>query len=214
MIISSPSQKCGRDRPTSANVVAVWSEGFPRRTAAITPAGIPISMPTRIERSASSREIGIRDTIVCATGSLRLSSPRLPCSARQTHLTYCTGSGRSSPYSCRTAAITAGSLLSPLSAIAGSPGSARTPTNTSTLAQKTTTRAAPALRRRKPPIVSRPRPRLLGERGELRADQTVAVHLHAGHVLRHAEVVDRVVQVDQRLVGVDHLQRRVVERVA
>ena len=94
----------------------------------------------------------MRVTIVCATGNSRESRPRSPCSACQTHFTYCTGNGLSSPYFSRTAASTAGSRFSPLSAIAGSPGSARTPTKTMTLEQKTTIRAAPALRSRKPPI--------------------------------------------------------------
>src|SRR3954447_20563297 len=94
------------------------------------------------------------------------------------------------------ASITAGSRFSAPSAVAGSPGNARIPRKTSMLARRRTTRAAPSLRSRKPPIVCY----LLLEPCELRADEAVAVDLHAADRLRDTEAVDRVVQVDQRQV--------------
>src|SRR5215218_517859 len=112
--------------------------------------------------------------------------------------------------------MTAGSRFSAASAVAGSPGSARTPRNTTMLESSRTTRAAPSFRSRKPPITVLSlllRPRRL-EPGELRADQTVAEHLEAADLPREPEAVDRVVQVDQRQI-LHHLhERRVVGRDA
>ena len=64
-------------------------------------------------------------------------------------VTYWIGTGLSSPYFARVAASAAGSRLSPASASAGSPGSARTPTKIRTLESASTISAAPTRRRRK-----------------------------------------------------------------
>ncbi len=181
MISSRPSQKCGTDRPTSATRRDARSRSLcragPRRSP---PPGCRSAIATNMLRNASSSVIGMRVTIVCATGSSRWSTPRSPCSASQIQCAYCTGSGRSSRYLWRTAASTAGSRFSAPSAIAGSPGIARTPRNTSMLASTSTTRAAPTLRRRKPPIVSRSaRSSLLLVRRVRDAEQRVRVELDA-----------------------------------
>src|SRR4029078_9678090 len=125
----------------------------------------------------------------------------------------------------------AGSRFSAPSAVAGSPGSARTPTNTSMLERSRTmraaptlrrrkpliyiaslwTRAAPTLRKRKPPIVLETFLGALLEPRELRADEAVAEDVHSADGLRDAEPVDGVVEVDQRQV-LRHLDEgRVVE---
>ena len=89
----------------------------------------------RIARPASSSVIGSRCTIVCATGELALVGAEVTADREAAQLTYCTGNGWSRPYLWRIAAITAGSRFSAPSAIAGSPGIARTPTKTSMLAR-------------------------------------------------------------------------------
>src|SRR5579884_4355506 len=209
MIASRPSQKWGTDRPSSATPVTAWSCSLPRRTAAITPAGMPTSVAISMLRIASSSEIGMRETIVCATGRSRWSVPRSPCSASQIQCAYCTGNGLSSRYLWRTAARTAGSRFSAPSAIAGSPGMARTPRKTSTLDTTRTTRAAPVRLIRKPPIVG-----CLLVSGERDPEQCVRIHRDARQLGRHARARDRVVQVDQRPVGLDDLRDRVVQGLA
>src|SRR5919198_725301 len=163
---------------------------------------------------ASSSVSGSRETIVCATGSSRESRPRSPRSARPSQRAYCTGSGRSRPYLWRICATTAGSRSSPPSASAASPGIARTPTNTSTLATNRTTRAAPTFRRRKLPMVARSCCLDLLEGRELGPDQPVAEELDAAHLLAHAVARDGVVEVDQRPVAPDDPDRGAVERLA
>src|SRR5215471_10093686 len=172
---------------------------------------MPISTETSRLRSESSIVIGMRVTIVCATESSRWSTPRSPWSASQTQCTYWTGSGRSSMYLWRIAASSAGSRLSAPSAIAGSPGIARTPTKTSMLASTRTMRAAPTFLRRKPPIVPQP-PRLLVGR-ERDPGQGVGIHRHAGEVVRDARARDGVIQVDQRAILEDEVRRGLVQRL-
>src|ERR1051325_2107236 len=77
------------------------------------------------------------------------------------------------------------------------------------LERSRTMRAAPTLRRRKPPIVLETYLRAFPEAGELRTDQAVAVDLHPCDLRRHAEPVDRVVEVDQRQV-LAHLDERLM----
>src|SRR5438045_9792283 len=80
--------------------------------------------------------------------------------------------------------------------------------NTSMLERSRTMRAAPTLRRRKPPISAI---RALLEPRELCADQAVAVDVHAADRLRDADAGDRVVEVDQgQLLRHPH-ERRAVE---
>src|SRR4051794_27513498 len=210
MMASSPSQKCGTERPTSATAVVAWSLGLPRRTAAITPAGMPTRVAKSMLNAASSSVIGSLLTIVCATDSSRWSTPRSPRSASQIQCAYCTGKGRSSMYLCRICASSAGSRFSAPSAIAGSPGIARTPRKTSMLANTRTTTAAPVRLIRKPPIVD---PSLLVLR-ECDADERVRIHRHALQRLVQARARYWVVQVDQRPVGEHDLLRRAVQRLA
>src|SRR5215211_6015854 len=167
---------------------------------------MPITVPIRIASPASSSVIGSRVTIVCATGSSRWSVPRSPCSASPSQRTYWSGTGSSRWYLCRISFITAGSRSSAPSAIAGSPGSARTPPKTSTLARNSTIRAAPTFRRRKPPTIVQ----LLPVVPEVRADEAVAEDLHAPHLVRRSIAVDRVIQVDDRQVAQRALEERVV----
>src|SRR6266545_4834292 len=174
---------------------------------------MPTIVATNIDRNASSSVIGRRDTIVWAIGSSRWSAPRSPCTASHNQCPYCTGSGRSSRYLWRTAAITSGSRFSAPSAIAGSPGIARTPRKTTMLASRSTTRAAPALRRRKPPIVSAPTCGLLVVR-ERDAQQRVRVQVEALHLRRQAGPRHSVEQVDQGPVVDDDLRRLRVELLA
>ena len=152
MISSRPSQKCGTDRPTRASLVEAWSEGFPRRTAAITPARTPSRVPNRIESTASSSVIGSRVTTVCATGSWRDRRPGRP-GGEPRPLGVLDGHGLVEPVLVTDVLEHAGSRFSPPSASAGSPGRARTPANTRMLARKMTIRAAPARLSRKPPTI-------------------------------------------------------------
>src|SRR6185437_4058716 len=127
-------------------------------------------------------------------------------SASQIQCPYCTGSGLSRSYLALTAAITAGSRFSAPRAIAGLPGIARTPANTTMLASTSTTRAAPALRIRKPPMSVL----LLRVAGERDAQERVRIHGHARHLLRDAGGRDRMVEVDQRPIVEELLDGRVV----
>src|SRR5215467_3793358 len=157
-------------------------------------------------RRASSRLIGSRVAIVCATESWRWSTPRSPWRASQIQWTYCSGSGRLSRYLARTAASTAGSRFSAPRAIAGLPGIARTPANTTMLATTSTTRASPALRIRKTPVSYL----LVLESGERDAEERVRIHGHADDPVRDAGVRDRMIEVDQRPASDDLLDRSVV----
>src|SRR4051794_9743893 len=169
-------------------------------------------MPTTIAmmmlRIASSRVIGIRSTIVPPTPMpLRRERPKSPVTAWPSHDAYCTGNGWSSAYLVRMAASVAGSRLSPARRRAGSPGSARVPANTTTLASRTTISAAPTRRRTNVRMALRPR----AEPGLLEPQEAVAVELEAGDVLAGPREVLVVVEVDQRAVVQDHLCRLLVD---
>src|SRR3954453_9256556 len=201
---SRPSQKCGIERPTSATVpLAEWGSE-PRLTAAITPAGTPITSAMRMLRNASSSVIGMRSTIVAPTlRPVRCETPKRPWTAWPSQFAYWTGSGLSSPNFAVISAMACGLRSSPASVSAGLPGSAWSPANTTTLAAKMTISAAPARRSRKLRTGLRPG----REPGLLEPQQAVAELLDPGDLLRHAREVVVVVEVDQRVGGQQHLRR-------
>src|SRR5206468_12812820 len=112
--------------------------------------GIPIGTPTGTARRARSRVIGRRLTVVGATAMPGWTEvPRSPWTASQRKGGYWTGGGWSRRYWRLIAATTSG--LGPVSAVsarAGPPGRSRSAMKTTTLAASTTSRAAPARRRR------------------------------------------------------------------
>src|SRR5438093_2247664 len=74
----------------------------------------------------SSMVFGSRSAIASTTGCLvRSERPRSPCTACWSQTTYWSGSGWSSPYSCRSASSVAGSRSSPAKTRIGSPGESR-----------------------------------------------------------------------------------------
>jgi hypothetical protein len=121
----------------------------PRRTAASTPSGNPISKAISSASTVSSRVIGIRCPSVCDTlKPLRGEVPKFPVTACRSQVTYWTGSGLSRPYCLLIAASTRGSLVSADSATAGPPGSARMPMKTTIDAMNSVTTEAPKRRSR------------------------------------------------------------------
>ena len=119
-----PSQKWGTERPESATALAATSMAVPRRTADSTPVGMPISNATSMEQTASSTVTGSLEASSSVTGILlRSDSPRSPRSSLPIQMPYCTTTGRSRWYLARMPATTTGSLSSPASAMAASPGS-------------------------------------------------------------------------------------------
>ena len=84
-----------RARPSSRRS----RSALPRRTAAITPAGMPISdRDEHAEDRELERDRDARARSCARPASSRWSTPRSPCSASQIQCAYCTGSGRSSRY--------------------------------------------------------------------------------------------------------------------
>ena len=180
---AEPEMRVARARPAQPS----WRRSpsaLPRRTAAITPAGIPIRMPIRIdeagqlERDRDPRHDRVRDGELPRVGA----EVSLQRAARPTW--------RTAPAPARRARTCAGSPRAPrdraiLARRARAPDRRAAPgrrAKTTTLARKRTIRAAPALRRRKPPISSLSCLVLLAEEaGEVGADQPVGVHLHAVH---------------------------------
>ena len=129
MIIISPSQKCGTDRPTSATVVAAWSDALPRRTAAIIPAEDADQRPEQdreereLERDRQARDDRVRDRQLPRWSTPEVAAQRLPDPLHVLHRQRLVEPVRRAG----SRASTAGSRFSPPSAIAGSPGSARMP---------------------------------------------------------------------------------------
>src|SRR3954452_1016538 len=188
-----------------------WSDMEPRLTAAITPAGTPITSAMRMLRNASSSVIGMRSTIVAPTlRPVRCETPKSPWTACPSQLAYWTGSGLSSPNFAVISAMACGLRSSPASVSAGLPGSACSPANTMTLAAKMTISAAPARRSRKLRTALRPG----REPGLLEPQQAVAELLDPRDLLRHAREVMVVVEVDQRVRGQQHLRRLRVHLLA
>ena len=79
---------------------------------------------------------------------VRVDVPRSPRTTWPSQMTYWTGTGLSRSYFARIAVSAFWLWSSPASASAGSPGSARTPANTSMLATSRTISEAPARRSR------------------------------------------------------------------
>src|SRR5215469_2236122 len=139
-----PSQKWGTESPDSARTLAAAAAGVRGLTAAMAPAGMPISSAMPIEQRASSRVTGSFDASSSRTGiRLRIDSPKSPCRTLPIQIAYWTVAGSSRWYFFRIAATAAGSCSSPARAIAGSPGSNCCRQNTSTETRKSVgTRAA------------------------------------------------------------------------
>ena len=99
------------------------------------PAPTPSRVAIAIARSDSSIVTGsaVR-SIEVTVAPVRIEMPRSPCSAWLTNRQNCTGSDWSRPYCCRIALSVSGVRSSPARARAGSPGRARTPRNTTTVA--------------------------------------------------------------------------------
>ena len=67
-IITSPSQKPGIDKPSSAMVLPTWSHALLTRTAEMMPAGMPMTNEISVAASASSSELGRRWKYSVLTG--------------------------------------------------------------------------------------------------------------------------------------------------
>src|SRR3954468_9213550 len=158
-------------------------------------------MPTATSRlrNASSSVTGRRSRIVLPTPRpVRVDEPKSPRATCPSHLTYCTGTGFSRAYLGRRAASARWLWSSPASASAGSPGSARTPANTSMLAMSRTISEAPARRSREPRISGAASSADVRE-GEAR--QAVGPDLDAGHVAARSGEERVVVEVDVAVVA-------------
>src|SRR5215831_10248909 len=59
-ISTSPSQKPGTDRPSSATILPKLSQALLTRTAETMPAGMPMKKEIRVAANANSRELGRR----------------------------------------------------------------------------------------------------------------------------------------------------------
>ncbi len=82
------------------------------RTADRMPIGTAIVNEMAIANSDSSSVTGRRASKPSTAGSrVRIDRPKSPCRARPSHLTYCTGTGSSSPSSARTAWYICRSLM-------------------------------------------------------------------------------------------------------
>ena len=67
-IITSPTQKEGSDKPSSAKTLPALSQNRPTRTDARMPLGMPISSEKAIAALASITELGSRDQYSSMTG--------------------------------------------------------------------------------------------------------------------------------------------------
>src|SRR5579862_4475782 len=120
--------------------------------AATMPRPIPITSDTTIANRASSIVAGTYSSRSVRTGRWLCSEmPRFPCSRFFRYTTYCTGSGRSSPYWWRKAATAAGSPMArwPRLAAAGSPGTRWVTTNATSVMPMSRTTPVPSRCRRK-----------------------------------------------------------------
>src|SRR5664280_3894696 len=187
--------------------LANHSAGRPRLTAATAPASTPRNVASRIASTDSSRVTGraVRSIEVTLV-PVRIEVPRSPCSALLAKCQNCTGSDWSRPYCWRIAASASGVRSSPASASAGSPGRARTPSNTTTVARNNVTRDCHArlIRyRHTPPTYQAAVRRLLGQAGERHPDHTVREDLHALECVRDTGEVALPVDVDDRVRRLD-----------
>src|SRR3954469_6870491 len=206
----SPSQKLGTDSPRSARALATHSAGRPRRTAATMPAPTPSRVANAMASSDSSIVTGsaVR-SIEVTLAPVRIEMPRSPCSAWLTNRQNCTGSDWSSPYCCRIALSVSGVRSSPARARAGSPGRARTPRNTTTVASSSVRADCQArLNRYRRTIF------FLPEAREANPDRAVREDLDTLDGVGHTGEVALAVQVDQRVVLVQLLHGLRVELLA
>ncbi len=133
MISISPVQKGGMQFARSVNVIMPWSTGERRLSAERMPAGMAINTASPRLDSARINVLRKRSSTSGATGTFSwLERPRSPCSAWDSHSTYCTGIGWSSPNDLRTRSSSAGVACGPAIIDAGSPGVRRRSTKTST----------------------------------------------------------------------------------
>src|SRR5438309_478333 len=86
-------KKLGMDTPSKATVVTSKSDFELRRVAEIMPVGIAIASAISMASTVSSIVTGKRDTMSCDTSLFeRIERPRSPCTTRDTHVAYWTGS--------------------------------------------------------------------------------------------------------------------------
>ena len=84
-ISSSPHQKIGIEKPVSEAPITEQSHTVMRLTAAMTPAGSPMSSASSIAQTESSIVAGKRAKNLRKTDSwVTVDKPRSPCSAFQT----------------------------------------------------------------------------------------------------------------------------------
>src|SRR5688572_24740615 len=190
-----PSQKFGTDTPHREAPLASRSHTVLRRTAAITPAGSAMARATSSDRKASSMVMGSLAATVAATGwRVRIDSPRSPRTASPAHLRYWTTIESFSPYFSRTSSSPASSASVPASTRAGSPGSIRTPENTTRLMRTSVTPEMSA-RRARNSITAQPAPGLVPGRA-LDPDEAVRHGLVTLQVLREGDDVVLVIEVE------------------
>src|SRR5579864_375224 len=135
------------DTPARLTTLISWSGQRSRNTAATTPRPTPTTMDSTIANRASSIVAGTYSARSVRTGRWLCSEmPRFPCSRFFRYTTYCTGTGRSSPYWWRKAATAAGSPMArwPRLAAAGSPGTRWVTTNATSVMPMSSTTPVPS----------------------------------------------------------------------
>lgn len=81
----SPSQNVATDCPSATSVSVTWSISVPRRTAARTPTGMPISTTMAIAVAASWAVAPRRPSTRPSAGSpWNSDTPKSPCRSRPT----------------------------------------------------------------------------------------------------------------------------------
>ena len=123
-----PSQYTGIDMPTRPITISVLSARLPRVAAAIKPTPKPPAIHSSAAPPTSDSVTGVAAAICGSTFSPRFTNEvRSPVMKRRfISSAYCTGSGRSSPKSARTAASVSGVALRPAMRAEGSaPGVAK-----------------------------------------------------------------------------------------
>src|SRR3954454_17492279 len=162
-------------------------------------------------RNASSSVTGSRSMIVLPTPRpVRVDVPRSPRTTWPSQSTYWTGTGSFRPYFSRIAVSARWLWSSPASASAGSPGSARTPANTTMLETRRTISEAPA-RRSRYPCMSDP---AASHAREAQSRQPIGPHLDAGHVTARPGEQVVVVEVDDVAVVQQRGDHALVDRAA
>ncbi len=85
MIKSRPHQKIGIEKPVTEMPIKVWSYQLPRLTAAVAPAGTPISTANSMADRDSSTVAGNSVKNSVSTFSLVTTEvPKSPCNSAQT----------------------------------------------------------------------------------------------------------------------------------